>query len=919
MDNFSQIARNRELIQQLEGQEIVLLFGLAGGGKSTIYQLFRGGTVEEFAKTKTEITQQVYIGEIIAQRQTKQRKIVDTPSFGDLISSVCIFEAVSICTSVIPILIVQHETIQNNRGAVFRELLQNIIDMCQDYRKFQQNLIILITHVRPDISQEKIIEELKGIESVDSAANSEALKIFLSATVSDLEQDEGKTLIFDINNIPKNFISKILRTVDGINDPKSVLTFSLTKSEQCKLKNSVSDEIKKIQNLTQITFETIHENVQRLDLIKKVTGNFLEIVNVFQQLHHKITAENKTLFLTFKSKLQNRSHQENLFINLTNLSQQRSKLERFNKLEVVELQFCLERYDGKIIKIIKDNIDEQIERCENEKIEQFAKLFTRVIEIESILEFIDFTSSKELLIEKINQQTQDLENQLTSISLESKNVKSIEIFISDLRNVTLLNHKNIRIINLQQILDKILENYANQCQSQIREYILYMKSGKENHEETEQQIRKLKNKFVFLEQLSKNEKMKDFFAILLQRIKDTQVRINKVVENQFREIIIKINTLSTGRLSIYQEIRTEVQIINQFSKIMINTPSVNTFTIENCIENLKKKIINSVNKIEKYIFNSLNISNCGIIHNKFKEIENSVWLDDLIGVNITDQLNKLKFRLECKAKRLFKNIRNNWYNDKRKIIEQINQLLAFEAFEFLVEQICDTRNWLVDQSKKIADEIKELLIKDEQFPLTKAKSCLEQILVIRDILEQLGLEEEMEKIKDELKTFIQRKISTSENEIKSLLTNINSQDDCALIYKRIRDILDELQSGNENKMYETCKDYILQLFRRSNDPAIQENLVRYLASHIPTISAQIDKKIDKAKKKFEKNLKKQNYSNAAQNFNKLSQNIKISKKCTLEDHVAKLKKSFKELLRLQIERGNFDNSLVSDAIRVICI
>ncbi|XP_065663342.1 uncharacterized protein LOC136085801 [Hydra vulgaris] len=412
----------------IENQDIILLLGMTGSGKTaTIHFLSGSKMVEQKVEIKPgEFLNHITAAEpfpdvlskfVISCRAESETRYInpiqinlkdlgayadkfiilcDSPGFGDtagpevdIANSVSIVEGISRCKSVRPVILMNYEN-QGGRGEGIRAMTRMIQDMVINIEEYLSTFSYLFTKY-PEINiYTSLLNIYTSIEKSMSEPNDETFKAIFEDMLKKTKKN-GKSLDL-IKNNPLDVLSKIINT-HCIDDPKRV--FRYTMAEQSKSAVYMQSEYNKsaiicaakTNNYNLIKYKIgeliFLSDTLKLNEVKQILKESIDFVNTHIERRYEDTKERLNRCLDNQSKLSSDeleyyvSHIEKFkelhifkdvepLIKVSNLSEALVQNLRLRCDQELKAFKSLDIFDNEYSKTSLHNLKIMTEKCDNQ-------------------------------------------------------------------------------------------------------------------------------------------------------------------------------------------------------------------------------------------------------------------------------------------------------------------------------------------------------------------------------------------------------------------------------------------------------------------------------------------------------------------------------------------------------------------------
>ncbi|XP_065663336.1 uncharacterized protein LOC136085795 isoform X2 [Hydra vulgaris] len=332
----------------IENQDIILLLGMTGSGKTATIHFLSGSKMVE---QKVEIKPGKFLNHITAaepfpdalskfviscRAESETRYInpiqinlkdlgaftdefiilCDSPGFGDtagpevdIANSVSIVEGIRCCKSVRPVILMNYEN-QGGRGEGIREMTRMIQDMVINIEEYLSTFSYLFTKYREIDIHTSLLNIYISIEKSMSEPNDETFKAILKDMLKKTKKN-GKSLDL-INHDPLDVLNKII-TTPCIDDPKRVFRYTMAERSksavymQAEYNKSAIICAAKTNNYYLIKYKISEliflSDTLKLNEVKQTLKESIDFVNTHIERRYEDTKERFNRCLDNQSKL----------------------------------------------------------------------------------------------------------------------------------------------------------------------------------------------------------------------------------------------------------------------------------------------------------------------------------------------------------------------------------------------------------------------------------------------------------------------------------------------------------------------------------------------------------------------------------------------------------------------------------------
>nr|XP_047142268.1 uncharacterized protein LOC124816650 [Hydra vulgaris] len=263
------LEKAKETYKLIENQEIVLLLGMTGSGKTATIHFLSGSKMFKqkvciepgnylFQVTAAEPFPDALSKFIISYRAESETRYInpiqinlkdfghfsdkfitlcDSPGFGDtagpevdIANSVSIVEAIICCKSVRPVILLNYEN-QGGRGEGIREMTRMIQDMVKNIEDYLSSFSYLFTKYSENNVHTSLLNIYKSIEK-GSESNDKTFKTILEDMLKKTKNNSESLDL--INDNPLDVINRIIKT-PCIKDPKRVFRYTIAERSKSAL------------------------------------------------------------------------------------------------------------------------------------------------------------------------------------------------------------------------------------------------------------------------------------------------------------------------------------------------------------------------------------------------------------------------------------------------------------------------------------------------------------------------------------------------------------------------------------------------------------------------------------------------------------------------------------------------------------
>nr|XP_047142448.1 reticulocyte-binding protein homolog 1 [Hydra vulgaris] len=839
----------------IENQDIILLLGMTGSGKTACVHFFSGS---KMIKYKNEIGPGVFVDHIAAEEpiQNDLSKFViscqacsetkhinpiqinlkdvngnfitlcDSPGFSDttgpevdIVNSINTTEVISNCKSVRPVILMSCEN-QGGRSEGIVEMVGMIQGMMMNIKDHLPAFTYLFTKYPDADVHSKLynisinIDKHRYAMSKYEYSEYKSFKLVLDDMLTKTKS-YGKPLDL-INDKPLDILRKILST-PCINNPRQVFKYTINEQSKNALYKQVYYNISAIKcavmnNKYTLVIYKIDEliflcDTLRLNDLKEILKETIEFVRAHIQKFYDDAMEKLNSCLDNNNK-----------VTYGDLAFYFSEIEKFkclNDFKHVEQLESISELSNALLQNLHLKCKEELEKFKSLGIYENddLKLILNNLKIMSEMCNNDYYSNACQFIH--NQVKQIKANFESSLDINDFNTSAKQLLLFKNMFMKFSGYKGLEMLvttnkTVKYLVTLKLKNLSESCDN------LFAQKGLTDQDfscinNSLQNLKNAKDNKLLCRLFSKKE-IEKYYKVFL-------IKIVQFFENLNNEIK---NFLEKQKFKEMEQIYKQIQLVRQIQYVKQNTTSLYHSTVEK-IKISVQKLFDDTKKLLENMNNG--IIDYNILFSNLNYLKDAMWINVNKYESYEDVIQVVQSKLTSKAHNLYEIIYttnlelSNYSNLEKidKVLQQLNELKQFQnivpAFQTECDQAFKHVENLVEESLA---EIKRIFylekhsVKKKKIKLMGFK--IERLIKQSNLL-QLGLGS-IEKTEEEIIKIIKSIIDISKNieQLKieqepyaSVLSEINPKDNKPIKLKKLQtsnniQSIDELYSKyNENK------------------------------------------------------------------------------------------------------------------------
>ncbi|KAL4441129.1 hypothetical protein ABPG74_002079 [Tetrahymena malaccensis] len=610
------IEEGEKAAKMIEGQEIILLLGGTGAGKSTTIHFLAGsqmgyqeielekGTLLKYIapiKIKNQALQKIKVGYpaisetrfitpvIINYKDLDMTKggsiiLCDSPGFDDtagpevdIANGLGIVKAIQLCKSVRPVILVSYQSI-GDRGQGIKQLAHILVRFVKDMQDKLSSFSYLFSKFPKNYDIQSELTNIKQSLDQGTEEKSDKAYIYLFEDIID-KAKKSWNKIDPIKGNPSDVLKALIRE-DGIEDPSQIFKFSITSNSQAAITNfTLKAQQLIISALNKGDYKLIEYKLDELKFLQDILNQDLtkqtyeKCINYIKEAIKK-DYENATEQLA--QQIQNNNKLDSNYIN-----QYKELIQKFSSLQDLKNKHLGIQAIGAtdLVDELKLAVKKLAEIFDNEDI-----ILTALINLDNIkLIQEQFTEVKNQYCEVCTKVQNQIQKKINSCKeeLQNKNFDAFAeaIFLVEQYRNQFQNHIDGKLIisklekikeDFKSIIDQIVQN-VNEMMKQfqlkqetvnkINEQIYLIESAEKNQ---------LLCQYIKIEQIKIPKK--NLYKNLLEYFEDSSQKIKSILTNQqaqaFQQLeglisqmnlLRKIKGLESKTADIYHKCLQEIQ------------------------------------------------------------------------------------------------------------------------------------------------------------------------------------------------------------------------------------------------------------------------------------------------------------------------------------------------------------------------
>ena len=599
------------------------------------------------------------------------------------------------------------------------------------FKSYKEKILNIAEIFEPLLNKNSEIKNIQNLNNEKKSIEDEINQLIMEDNKNeDLEKKEINELnkkIINITNNKNSYIEELIKII------KIYVNYIQKVSEDTNLKENIVSKVnKEIENI---------ENYQKLNFENDQKLNFEKLNKIIDEFFIKNENNNNE-----KNKLLNEFFE---FFKNNDKPNNNDEIKQIEKIE-------------KIISFTKNNFKNQ--QTEIQKI-------NNIINKKDSIDSIDTKDTKETYLNLKNYLDIEIKNLKENIILKKKEFLEKKELVSNLNlNYQIFFKKN------EEFIEKIIEIQNSEIEKNLLEE--NFKNNSILIEQLNEQLKKLEidKNFIYkdIENLKDTTIFQNLKIAVTKKVIEKEIQIlgtnNKNLENTNVEINNKINELSESVLKnsllrnmlyiyFYEEDneknnKVKKNFINQFKNLIENN-SKNTENevfskfnffkdlndentkINNIYENLNKKSINNIEKIDSNIKDS-NVSKLNEINKIIEEKKKLIEESDKKLIEEQKNLIKKKKKLIAENEKL----KDEKLESDKKLIEEKTKLI--EESDKKIKNIVDEQNKLIKESDK---KLQKIVVENTKLDNEKMQNQIKLIAENKKLIEES--DKKLQKIVDE--------------------------------------------------------------------------------------------------------------------------------------------------------------------------
>ncbi|EAR88872.3 hypothetical protein TTHERM_00263680 (macronuclear) [Tetrahymena thermophila SB210] len=959
--------------QAVEGQDIIILLGGTGVGKSTTIHFLAGS---EMAERKIEIEKGVfknYIGPVEIKNKTLQKVKVgysatsetrfitpvninfkdlnmvssdsiilcDSPGFDvisgpevDIANGLGIVKVIKKCRSVRPVILLSFES-QGDRGQGIKQLAHILIGFVNDIQDKISSLSYLFSKYPKDYNINSELINIKNIiDQITEEKSDEAFTILIDDMIE--KTKKSRNIIDPLKGNPTEILNNLMKQ-EGIQDPSQVFKFSITNNSYSAITNYIFKTKQIIISaLSRSEYELINFKLDELkflieilnlESIKKVYEDCVNYIkeaikkdyeNATEQLNQQI--ENK--FIQKCSQIQSLRN-NHLSANFSNSNELIDELKLavkklaqvFGQENIIQSPVLVEAnlqedIPNNIIRVVPQKAEEQFESQLNQLLQE--------LELEDARLRTKEIEEVKILIEKQTSRNQIINASNSQKRLDKLNdAKAKYNALLKLKGETQLYQNQVKQQQLEEKLKALLKDLDLEDASLIEYEIEDLLEDIDKHKKKNQQSQVLEKKET------------------LKKLEDAQ---------QVAQELKDLKQQTEGFQNQTQQQQLEIQLNQLLQELELDDARQITEEIEEVKNDIQK--FTNKKQLSKASESKIRLDKLNEAQVKYKA------LLEMKGETQLDQNQVKQQQLEEKLKALLKDLdlqnTSQIESEIKDLLEEIDKHKKKNQQSKVLEKK-ETLKKLED-AQQVAQELKDL---KQQIEGSQNQTQQQQLEIqLNQLLQELGLEDarliEQARVKQFLLDQNQVKKQQLEEKLKALLEVLDLEDE-SQIQAEIQVTLDQIEicqkKNQQNKVLR--KKQTLEKLKEAEQIAQELKIInkqttyqQQLESELSQIFIDLDindanllqEEINDVENQIEKYMSKNQLKDTIQSkirLEKLKKASAIHKELLelkgeilLDQNQVKqqdlIKEKLKVLLKeLDIENGSYIQSEIQEALDLI--
>jgi energy-coupling factor transporter ATP-binding protein EcfA2 len=771
------INKAKSVADLILNQDIVLLLGKTGSGKSTTIHFLAGSQmiesevelksgkkfthvipVEPFKcrelydvaissrdESETRYIHAVPVNFSIFAKHDKRTTILcDTPGFGDtagaevgIANAIGVLEAIKGCKSVKPVILINYLDV-GGRGEGIKKLAHLLVRMIKNIEDYLSCFNYIFTKW-PNVDIHTRLSNIKET-SIDINQEESDDKSFVSLFVDILEKTENGAKSLDpINHKPIEFLKKFKEGA-SIHNPKDVFNFSLDESTR----NAVNEQVRiyQLSIISAIKRSEYELAMVNLNDLKYLKDSLKEdsIESVFKSSVDFIKQNIGEEFSRNKDEL-NKIIDQNIRLSIEDVNQYKKQVEKFEGLKFFKDYGISDSYSEAMVKNLENKVNDCVEivkgyddLCLNMRDIKVILDNIKLIghDFKEVLSFYDSicNSNHGIIHVKLLSMNDEIEQ-----SLQSNDLDQVSRKLSSLLKTSKYLGEHLNIPKLNEIYQTLVQKVKEHLEysSKSADYLL-SQEGKL----CENDIKTLENSIVTLSNAKETIELRDH--IEKKAIGDIYESLLKKIENYFVRLDEKIEDLLKFEPENYfkkvEDLIGQMNDMRSISVIGLRTSGVYQSRIQGIIGFVQRLKKNAETLLDHFYKQSENVDYSNF-YRCMTVLRSAEWVNSLKEGIYEDIMKNVHEDLIKYSRKLYEEILDSNLNiENHSILEIISKLLVklekMQPLEISIKELVQFRE---SAQKKFKDALdKNFLFIRENFDLQR-QSVNEQTKALR-ILEK---------------------------------------------------------------------------------------------------------------------------------------------------------------------------------------
>ncbi|KAL4505987.1 hypothetical protein ABPG72_013748 [Tetrahymena utriculariae] len=830
-------------------QDVVMIFGFTGAGKSTFIHYLAGSKIQQIINkdglSHWEPTDPLYkvldrvVSKPDAKSETKfvtlvkikasdqegneygeedEYNLADTPGFLDsqgqeseIANLTGITKCISVCQSIKPIVVISEKQIAD-RGQGIKNLANVIKKMVKPSQNFQQligKFLFVFSKFENEKDKQQLHKKLKNIfENLNTEEKKDQEFVSVLKAMLHQTQDESNIVFFDLSIKGYLFLERYIKNRQSIQMPKNVFTCFFTSEAETSISQQLKQDQSRIQAaLKKRNFTLIFKKLTQLSQLKKNISELSTITNQWEQnillVDEYINNELQNVDQFVSQIINLKKIDEQQITNFLNTKQEISKIEILKQL-LPQTENLVKTLDGALqraVIAILENVKLELISCQQNNVNEYYQ---------KLLFLSDVIKEEKYIQEFITQVMENISNQM--IKAKSYLLKDnfigffdeMQQIINYIESCSFLPTHDVKE-KIEKTFDSIILVMENLLQTIFEKIKLFAAKATEQNKADIQQA---EEKIQLILQEFKKSKLND--EKCKEKINNYQKKYKEQIEKEYFTVEEKVNSIINEESSELQGLKSRFIQLQLLSKLHSKLEQ----KFLNLVSLINKRIAKISAKVNEMI-KDLSITNTEIdlemyfqnLEDTFSLIQQCQWIQEL---DQEQEYGSQKQKIFNSLKK-FANITMGKLDSIEITLDQTEDLSKITSFN---EKMKRLKNFSVydEELKKIVSEYEESVREKFEIYFAKAKRLSESqdityweyqqcYFFIQKCIQNKIYKKETQNLLDDLKVNLVNSWQEKENSLQ-------------YSFEQLKNIFQNITLTNEQRQQiEDCSKNIYQMFQ----------------------------------------------------------------------------------------------------------